>query len=248
MTTLLFMGHPGHELLAYKVLKEYRPLVVYLTTGSGNKDNARIHQSVKLVESLGLQVYEPFKPFTDRQVYEYIMHGRFDAFTEAKELIKKLVLEKQVGRIMGDALEGFNPSHDLCRYLINATVKDLEETCWLENYYFLQDQLLLNDDQLTPQDSSFSLTDHELEAKLAACLDYEELKFEVNRFMEKYGTDFFRNEYFKRIQNPDQIVNWESATPFYETHGKKRVAEGVYKEALLFEEHMKPLALHLLKK
>ncbi|KYG74815.1 hypothetical protein EV198_0684 [Roseivirga ehrenbergii] len=248
MKTLLFIGHPGHELLAYKFLRKHKPLVVFLTTGSGNTGNPRIQGSIELLESLGPKVFKPFEPFTDRQIYNLIMEGNFDEFAKVKSALKEFIKEHNVKRIVGDALEGFNPSHDLCRYLINGTVQDLSSNSSLANYDFLQDEVFKNVDTLKNKDDIIlTLDDDELQDKLSACRVYSQLKFEVDRFFNKYGVDFFRLEYFRKITNTNQISTWEAKMPFYEIHGRKRVEEGIYKNALLFEDHMKPLANFLLK-
>lgn len=246
MKTLLFVGHPGHELLAYKFLKDYKPDVIFLTTGSGNKDQPRIAGSVDLVESLGLKVYQPFAPFTDRQIYDLIMGGDFEAFDKVRDALKNFILEHNIQRVVGDALEGFNPSHDLCRYIINSTVKVLEPGSVL-NYDFLQDEVFRNADfEEGTSDIILKLNDGEMESKLGACRAYGQLKFEVDRFFDRYGADFFKLEYFRKINDLDQICTWQGEMPFYEVHGRKRVEEGIYAQTLLFENHMKPLAEFLL--
>ncbi len=248
MKTLLFIGHPGHELLAYKFLQNHKPLVIFLTTGSGNTGNPRIEGSIELLESLGLKVFKPFEPFTDRQIYNLIMEWDFDEFAKVKSALKQFIEEHNVKRIVGDALEGFNPSHDLCRYLINGTVQDLASSSSLANYDFLQDEVFKNADTLKNKDDIIlKLDDQELQDKLSACRIYSQLKFEVDRFFEQYGADFFRLEYFRKITDTKHISTWEGEMPFYEIHGRKRVEEGIYKKALLFEDHMKPLAHFLLR-
>ncbi|MCE7993728.1 MAG: hypothetical protein HEP71_17210 [Roseivirga sp.] len=247
MNTLLFIGHPGHELLAYKFLQEYKPYVIFLTTGSGNADTPRIKGSIDLVEALELHVFSPFSPFTDRQIYNLIMDGNFGEFKQVKSALTAFVLEHNIERIVGDALEGFNPSHDLCRYIINGCVQDLKGRHNLENYDFLQDEVFRNSEiKLNELDIVLRLNNDEMEAKLQACRKYSELKFEVDRFFDAYGSDFFALEYFRHITDTSMMTNWEGEHPFYELHGRKRVQEGIYEKALLFEDHMLPLAKSLL--
>lgn len=249
MKTLLFIGHPGHELLAYKFLNEHKPHVIFLTTGSGNNDQPRINGSVDLVSSLGLQVFTPFEPFTDREIYTLIMTGEFERFTKVKDALKTFIELHNIDRIVGDALEGFNPSHDLCRYIINGCVQDLNGSHNLENYDFLQDEVFRNSQaEIHTSDIVLKLNNDEMEAKLAACKKYSELKFEVDRFFEAYGADFFKLEYFRHITDTLTFSNWQGEQPFYEIHGRKRVKEGIYKKALLYNDHMLPIAKHLLGK
>ena len=60
---------------------------------------------------------------TDREVYAAMLagdHGRFIALAE--ELAATLV-QDHADIVAGDAVEGFNPSHDVCRYVINTAVR-----------------------------------------------------------------------------------------------------------------------------
>ena len=247
MNTLLFIGHPGHELLAYKFLIEFRPSVIFLTTGSGNKDQPRIQGSIDLLTSLGLNVFKPFEPFTDKEIYDLIMRGDFERCSSVKEDLKEFVRENNIQRIVGDALEGFNPSHDLCRYLINSLVDDLSDEHPIASFDFLQDEIFKNSaNKAANDDIVLHLNTTEMENKLSACLKYSALKFEVDRFFDEYGADFFRLEHFRRITNNKVVKTWEGSMPFYESHGRKRVDEGTYEQTLLFEDHMKPIAHFLL--
>ncbi len=233
--------------MAYKLLHSFKPDVIFLTTGSGNKDEARIHESIKLIESIGLKAYRPFEPFSDRQIYDLILEGKHDAFVEVKSALEQFILGKKYNRIFGDALEGFNPSHDLCRYLINASVRSLQDNLPLENYSFLQDELFkCSEIEQDKEGLVLNLNVREVEAKLNACREYSQLKHEVDRFIERFGVEFFNHEYFRKLSQTDMIKNWENEAPFYEIHGRKRVEEGVYKHVISFDNHMKPLAKLLL--
>ena len=248
MKTLLFVGHPGHELLAYKLLITEKPDVVYLTTGSGNRNQSRLHESIALVNSLGLKVLSPFEPFSDRQIYDLILEGDHKPFLVLLDSLEDLWRSEGYGRIVGDALEGFNPSHDICRYLVNGLVSRLtSKNKEVENYDFLQDELHKGQDSINEDSIVFDLSEDEMREKLKACVDYAELKFEVDRFMDSFGLDFFRKECFRKITDLTKVSNWETEAPFYEEHGRRRVKEGVYKRLISFNENMKPLAQALLQ-
>ncbi|WP_378175942.1 hypothetical protein [Aquimarina sp. SS2-1] len=243
MKTLLFIGHPGHELLAHKFLSVYKPDVVFLTMGSGSNDSPRIQQSIDLIESLGLNVYYPFEPFTDRQIYDLILSHSVDSFHSVKSALKEFIVSHNIEMIVGDALEGFNPSHDVCRYLINATVFDLKDKVLLKNYDFFQEDVRMNRSaSKKPEDITLELDETELQNKMAASLNYPEIKLEVDKFVEHYGVEFFNIEYFRKVNDPLKIKNWNTEFPFYEEFGRKRIKEGTYSELISFKEHMEPLA------
>lgn len=248
MKTLLFIGHPGHELLAYKFMCIHKPEVIFLTGGSSSDNISRIHQSIKLVKSLGLKVHFPIEPFMDRDIYDLILSKSTDDFLKIKSALKKFVIENSIKRIVGDALEGFNPSHDICRYLINSIVTEVknEIDVTIDNYEFFQENVSQNKTLLkSDEDIQIKLNKKEFDNKLKVCLDYSEIKFELDKFINLYGEDFFMIEYFRKIKNTEQIKTWDSKYPYYEEFGRKRIKEGTYSELISFENHMKIIALAL---
>ena len=116
----VIIGHPGHELRVFKFIKEFKPDVFILTDGSGSTNQSRIHQTIKILDSLGSNYNLLFKPFADRELYNIILESKVDELLNIKKLLINEFLNKQYDFVLGDALEGFNPTHDLCRYLINA--------------------------------------------------------------------------------------------------------------------------------
>ena len=50
----LIIGHPGHELRAFKYIKDFKPDVYILTDGSGSTNASRLYQSVKVINQAGI--------------------------------------------------------------------------------------------------------------------------------------------------------------------------------------------------
>lgn len=247
MKTLLFIGHPGHELLAHKFMSIYKPAVVFLTDGSGNNNQPRIHQSVNLIKSLNLNAYSPFKPYSDRQIYDLILSNSIDSFLRIKLTLKEFILKNEFQMIVGDALEGFNPSHDLCRYLINSIVVELKnEGFEIKNYDFFQDDVRKNQvSEKKDEDIVLELNKNELQKKMDACMNYPEIKSEVDKFVAHFGKEFFALEFFRKVKDPKMITSWDTEFPYYEEFGKRRIAEGAYEQLISFENHIKKIACSL---
>ena len=243
MNSLLFIGHPGHELMVYQFLKDYRPDVAFLTTGSGSINEPRMKESVRLVESLGLTVRLPFEPLSDRQIYDLILSKDLAFFKGIKKSLKQLIVDQGYDLLAGDAQEGFNPSHDICRYLINGIVEEINPSRKILNLDFLLDQLVLIENQPV-QDGEIRLELNERERieKIAACRVYTPIKSEVDRFIAKYGEGFFGTELLRPVLNTSILKSWEESAPHYETHGKNRVSEGIYKSTILYDQHVKQIA------
>lgn len=242
----LIIGHPGHELRAYKFLKDSKPDVYILTDGSGHNNNSRLHQSVKLIESLGATYKNTIIPFTDKELYNIILSGDLDKIRQVKDLLLNSIKENNYDQIFGDALEGFNPTHDICRYIINGIVSELEKSNpskSILNYDFVLDK---GPNNLSHEENSngfsLQLSQSELDMKVQAALNYPELKAEVEMAVERFGLSSFSWESYGIITDLNQTISWETPFPHYEEIGKKRVASGSYTTCIEFEKHIKPIA------
>jgi hypothetical protein len=242
----LIIGHPGHELRAFKFLKDSKPDVYILTDGSGQNNDSRLHQSIKLIESLGATYKSTFNAFTDKELYTIILSGDLEKIKQLKKELLIFVKENEYDEIYGDALEGFNPTHDICRYLINGIVAELEKSNSSKsilNYDFVLDQA---PNMLSQKEHEhhlfFELSPLELNIKIKAGLNYPELKTEIEMAIKRFGINAFSRESYSRITDLNQISNWVNALPYYEEIGRKRVASGAYKTCIEFEKHIKPIA------
>jgi hypothetical protein len=244
--TALIIGHPGHELRAYTFVKKYKPDVFILTDGSGLNKASRIHETIKILDSLGAKFQDSIKIFTDIELYNIILEQDLSEILLYKNSLKDVIIRNQYDIIVGDALEGFNPTHDICRYLINGIVSDISVNNNSEkilNYDLVLDSAPNNisiDNNV--EGLSFQLSDEEFQMKVNAAMNYPELKYEVDTAIEKYGKEVFSWESFGRVSDLNQISNWDTLKPYYEDFGEKRVGEGSYSRVITFENHIKPIA------
>ena len=99
-------------------------------------------------------------------------------------------------------MEGFNPSHDLCRFLINAAVSLLRQRTQRElgNFDFLLDGSP-RDCPADLQDRAVrvELEDAALERKLAAAQGYPELSAEAETALARFGPQLFRTEWLRPV-------------------------------------------------
>ncbi len=103
----LVIAHPGHELLVYNWLSLVK---------------SRLHRTTSILNSLGARPGSIYGRLTDAEAYSAILAGEVGVFISmAGELAEALVLNR-IEYIVGDAIEGFNPVHDICRLIINAAV------------------------------------------------------------------------------------------------------------------------------
>jgi hypothetical protein len=122
----LILGHPGHELRVLNFLETYRPRVYVLTDGSGKDKVSRVGRTQTILTKSGCSMSPVMGKFTDREIYSLMREGNADPLRETMQEILADMIEHDIDFVAGDSIEGFNPTHDLCRYMINGIVKQYE--------------------------------------------------------------------------------------------------------------------------
>ena len=188
--------------------------------------------------------------FTDREIYSAILSHNHRLFIDIAEELAHALAEGEFGYVAGDRAEGYNPVHDVCRYVIDAAVQLANRK--LEASISSYDFMLAGIDRSRAADTleselSFELTDDELSQKLDAARSYDELSVDIDEMLRLGGADGIRTERLRPVPRVpfDEGLNMEP--PFYETYGEKQVAAGHYQKVLRYSEHVLPLANALRK-
>ena len=239
--TALIIGHPGHELRIFGMVELYKPRAYIITDGSGNSGQSRVYNSVKILEQSGATMSPFIGYFTDKEIYRIILEKDFASLDAFIKTISNDLQSHQIDTIIGDAIEGFNPTHDLCRYIINTLVRLLNKNrdTQLNNYDFLLDRMITADEATDA--ISLQLTNEKFESKYAAAAHYEELAAELKMAIEKYGKEPFKTEYIRPVSSIDETKSWKEGIPYYEKYGQEKIKAGIYNETITYNHHMKPL-------
>jgi len=242
---MLVVGHPGHELRVYGWMAGAGPVVHVLTDGSGSDGESRVGSTTAVLSEVSAQRGSIYGRMSDREIYGAILARDHAAFIRLADELAADLVRRDVTLVAGDGIEGFNPSHDVCRYVVNAAVRlaAARTSRTIACYSFPLDG---------PPDGGpgtdrasalrVRLDDAMLERKLQAAQGYAELRHEVARMLERYGAEPFRTEYLWPVDLSDRY-GWDPArVPYYESYGAERVASGAYQQVVTFREHVKPLA------
>ena len=116
----MILGHPGHELRVFRFVELHQPRFYILTDGSGSTGQSRVYNSRKIIENTGSEASPILGQFSDSEIYGAILDFDTTLIDELIESIWEDLARSEIDMIVGDALEGYNPTHDLCRYIINA--------------------------------------------------------------------------------------------------------------------------------
>jgi hypothetical protein len=229
-TSACVIAHPAHELCVFHWLERAAPTVFVLTDGSGGSAASRVGASRELLASIGASPGALFGELTDRQAYALMMRrdvqGLHRLVGELADALDRLAPDV----VAGDALEGYNPVHDLCRVLIDSVCELLDITDPKRNLAFSLTGVL----ESTPESLMVRLDDAGLARKLAAARAYAAVEADVERMIDAAGgIEGFRVE----VLQPQCGRQWRPAVfpPYYETFGRQRIREGVYREALTYD-------------
>ncbi|HYV34295.1 MAG TPA: hypothetical protein VE988_01240 [Gemmataceae bacterium] len=246
------VAHPGHELRVHGFLEALQPIVFVLTDGSGGAGESRLQLTRHLVERAGARCGSIFGYFTDRALYEAILHGELQRFTSLVDELAQELEGQGSAYVAGDATEGYNPAHDVCRLLVDAavTIVSARQGRALGNFAFPLTGLPSvppcgcgdNAVRLTLDASAY-------QRKLQAARDYYPLRHEVDDAVHAAGPTAFQDERLFPVLASALDGMQPAEAPFYERYGQQQVAAGRYRQVLQYREHFSPLrqaiALHV---
>jgi hypothetical protein len=244
----LVVAHPGHELRIHHWLERARPLVFVLTDGSGHTDTSRLASTSATLERAGAISGQVYGRFSDRELYRAILAGEADLFVALADEIASFLDHEGVEYVVGDAVEGVNPSHDVCRLLLNAALMRIEAMSGrrLRNLEF---PLEGPPHDCPPDDRAeaiiLELADDAYQRKLAAVRSYPEIAAEMQRTLATHSLEAFRIECLRPVRYGLDISDCFEHPAIYEWYGEKQVAAGFYRDVIRFRQHLAPLAERL---
>jgi len=241
----LIVGHPGHELRVYRWLELANPTVYVLTDGSGHTGRSRLPSTHKVLSDAGATPGTLFGSFSDVDLYDALLTGQHDRLVCAIRTLAEALSQSEADYVVADALEGFNPGHDLCRFLVNAAIALTQRTTHrtLRNYDFLLDgSPSACPDHLRAEAMTLELTEDDLARKIAAAKDYPELREETESALARFGGAAFRTECLRPVLDARQgLDGMEEEPPYYERYGERQVAAGHYDHVIRYRTHVQPL-------
>jgi hypothetical protein len=234
----LVIAHPGHELRVYGWLERARPTVFILTDGSGHTGSSRLPTTSQVLAETGATRGSIYGALTDEALYAAIIHHEYGTFRRLVEQLAEALSDPTTDYVVGDAMEGYNPGHDVCRLLIDRAVTLARHRgSRISSFAF---KLTGSPAPLpgTPGGEVLRLDPASLARKIAAARRYAELAEEVEAALFAFGAEAFRNEHMPPAGASRAVV---CRPPFYERRGERQVADRHYHEVLRYEEHVRPL-------
>jgi AcrR family transcriptional regulator len=237
----IVVAHPGHELVVHHYMEVHRPLYFCLTDGSGGNAQSRLASTDRLIDQVGARRGSIYGRFSDKDVYRLLLEGRVDVFVELLNELGASLIEADIHCVAGDAMEGFNPGHDVCRALIDSAVAIVQARTGraIENYEFA----VHNNPATDPEGAliRLDLDDDAFERKIAAAMAYREITDDVQDALDRFGRDAFAVECLRPSSTRAMLEQFETTPPSYESIGEGRVRDGRYREVVRYREHVAPV-------
>lgn len=240
----VFVAHPGHELMVYHWLEQQRPLYCCLTDGSGGEASSRLASTRRLLGRIGATSGSLCGRYSDKEVYRLLLEKRLSTFVELSHELAEILIQSDVDAVAGDAVEGFNPVHDVCRFIIDGAVACVERRTGrkLTNRDFVLDSNPdCCPDSLRSDATWMRLDDATLNRKVEAGMDYPELREEINFVTQRFGTKAFALECLRPAHTELMLQQFEEALPLYEHFGAIRQQEGRYQDIIRYRAHVLPV-------
>ena len=177
---------------------------------------------------------------TDAQIYSAMLNVDVDCFVGLAAELADALMRGRIEYVVGDAMEGYNPAHDVCRLVINAAARKVcrARHC-IENF-----QIVLTtppgDPSTAGSDVAIEVDEQTLLEKLRAARNYSELTADIDTILEKEGMNALRVESLRRVTEERSDLIEER--PYYEQYGRQQVAAGYYERVIRYREHILPIA------
>ena len=229
----LIVAHPGHELLLHGWISRTKPVVHVLTDGSGHSSEGRLGATRELLRDLGARAGTIFGRLADREAYAMILERNTPLLLSlASDLAAQLETQRPA-MVVCDAAEGYNPVHDLCRFVAGAAI--VMAGIDTKQYEYP----VVNHPRSFDDSVALELTAAEHAAKIARARAQAKTLADVDEMFARHGENAYRTEAFRRVADWTAID--ADISPLYERYGEQRVAARRYAQVIRLREHMIPL-------
>ncbi len=118
---LFVFSHPNHELAVLGLVRRWRPHLVFLTDGGGPERVAETRRSLRALDLLSRAT---FLDHGEGAFYGALLARDADFFRRVADEVAARVRAVQPGEVYCDAVEFYNPVHDICRPIVRAALRE----------------------------------------------------------------------------------------------------------------------------
>jgi hypothetical protein len=231
----LVVAHPGHELRLFRWLELEHPTVFILTDGSGRSGESRLASSLAVLDAAGCGAGSIMGRFTDRAIYQAMMERDVDAVARATEELSNGLASGGFRSVVADALELYNPTHDLCSVMASLAVRRAVRITGRNI-----DRFAFPVVGAPGEGRTIVLDDDAFRRKLEMAHRFDDLAVDIDELTARLGADGLRTESFFRVDPSAPLPIDLPIKPYFEQRGEEQVATGKYATVLRYREHFLP--------
>jgi hypothetical protein len=230
----LVVAHPGHELRLFRWLELDKPAVFVLTDGSGRSGQSRVASSLAVLDATGSSAGSIVGRFTDREIYQAIIEGDIGRVLRTTLDLARSLANGEFRSVVADALEFYNPTHDLCSVMAGLAARHAARIsgCEIDRYEYAVTAPAVAGITIELDDETFA-------RKMAQAQQYEDVAADINELIRNVGRDALRREVLTPIVD-SALLREPRTKPYYELRGEEQVAAGRYESVLRHREHFVP--------
>ncbi len=120
--SVVVLGHPGHELAMFGLLQRHPPVAILIVSDGGPPE--RTAQSRRGFASIGLLDRVRYMGYPEKAFYQALLDGDAAFFQQIVGDLRTAFEELRPTEIVCDALEFYNPVHDITLPLVLAALGD----------------------------------------------------------------------------------------------------------------------------
>lgn len=121
VSSVAVFSHPNHELAVFGTLQELRPRIVYLTDGGGPD---RVEQTREGLSTIRLEDRAVFLDHSENSFYGALLRRDHGFFSNVARQIAETLGVEHPEFLLCDALEFYNPVHDLTLPIVHAAMRE----------------------------------------------------------------------------------------------------------------------------
>lgn len=249
--TLAVFSHPNHEIAVYGIVCRTRPAIAYLTDGGGG---ARLVQTGKGLEAAGISSGVTYFNHTEESFYQAILRRDVAFFDQVASSLAEVILECSPDQILCDAVEYYNPIHDIALPVAFLAARKARSTVPLfaiplvyqssgapERFVF---QRALDGDRQF--ELIYQLQEPERSKKRLALADIYTALMAQMAFPPDVLERGCLEEHVVIAGSPLPVVD-RSCVIRYDRRGQEAKKSGLVQDAITYEGHFLPLVKELVK-
>lgn len=253
--TVFVFSHPNHELAVYGLVQRVKPWMIFLTDGGGED---RVEQTRQGLARIGLLDRALFLNHAEKEFYTRLLQRDVAYFQGVADQVREILREKGPACVCSDAMEFYNPVHDLAIPITRSALAGLSG--WTHYEVPLVHQVPTRDASETYlvqrlpvvlQDGSkvHALNDAELEAKVSARDGvYTILADQFGTALTDLSRDHLGHEVLGETPASGMREPGAAYVLRYEWRAHLLLEEGTIREAITLDGHFRPVAEGLLSR